>query len=362
MTDEERAEFQQKVRPVRLCLTKIRKFASKVVNSSTILLPAYKKRVAELKMPDRVIPHDVATRWNSTYDMLTAALEYRKVVDAMCADRELGLRKYELGAPVHQRTDTVDCLHVCSPAAPLVVAPQIFKDATYFFSRGTPNLATVIPAMDLIDQRLATKHLQSAKYDFSIRTAMGLAKKTLNKYYELTDASEAYRITMSTFINLLHPSYKKAYFEKAGWLAEWTDVAEGLSGLASCTQYCMEARIHVRICYDWVAGLEFLFAPHANLVYSLLSDHHHQWLQPSSASRLRTGRNKRGRPLAFILDYRRIVADARTSSWSSPGAMLRAGACPKIHAMYGEGCELDESWQLVRSSISRFASYRSNPG
>ncbi|EIW63678.1 uncharacterized protein TRAVEDRAFT_95943, partial [Trametes versicolor FP-101664 SS1] len=132
--------------------------------------------------------------------MLTVALEYRKVVDSMCADRDLGLRKYELGA----REWTI--------ARQLTDVLKVFKDATYFFSRGTPNLATVIPAMDLIDQQLATKHLQTAKYDFAIRTAMGLAKKTLNKYYELTDASKAYRIAM-----VLHPSYKKAYFEKAGW-------------------------------------------------------------------------------------------------------------------------------------------------
>lgn len=53
--------------------------------------------------------------------------------------------------------------------------------------------------MDLIDQRLTTQHKQTAKYDFAIRTAMGLAKRTLNKYYELTDSSEAYRIAMSEY-------------------------------------------------------------------------------------------------------------------------------------------------------------------
>lgn len=51
--------------------------------------------------------------------------------------------------------------------------------------------------MDLIDQHLATKHQQTAKYNYAIRTAMGLAECTLNKYYELTDMSEAYRIAMS---------------------------------------------------------------------------------------------------------------------------------------------------------------------
>ncbi|EIW51355.1 uncharacterized protein TRAVEDRAFT_101781, partial [Trametes versicolor FP-101664 SS1] len=102
------------------------------------------------------------------------------------------------------------------------IAHQL-TDVLKFFSRGTPNLATVIPAMDLIDQQLASKHKMTAKYDFAIRTAMGLAKRTLNKYYELSDSSEAYRIAM-----ILHPSFKKAYFEQAAWLPEWIETAEGL--------------------------------------------------------------------------------------------------------------------------------------
>lgn len=94
--------------------------------------------------------------------------------------------------------------------------------------------------MDTINQRLATKHKETAKYNFAIWTAMGLAKKTLNKYYELSDASEVYRIAMSKSENalklyaaylrpaVLHPSYKKAYFEHVGWEAEWINIAEGL--------------------------------------------------------------------------------------------------------------------------------------
>jgi hypothetical protein len=42
------------------------------------------------------MPRDVATRWNSTFDMLDYALEHRKAVDTVMQRRDLHLRKYEL--------------------------------------------------------------------------------------------------------------------------------------------------------------------------------------------------------------------------------------------------------------------------
>jgi hypothetical protein len=43
-----------------------------------------------------MIPRDVVTRWNSTHDMMVFALEYRKPIDAITADKSLKLRKFEL--------------------------------------------------------------------------------------------------------------------------------------------------------------------------------------------------------------------------------------------------------------------------
>ena len=42
------------------------------------------------------MPRDVATRWNSTFDMLNFALEYRKALDMISAEREMELRQCEL--------------------------------------------------------------------------------------------------------------------------------------------------------------------------------------------------------------------------------------------------------------------------
>ena len=76
---------------------------------------------------------------------------------------------------------------------------QILKDATLFFSRDTPNLAMVIPAMDHIDEVLSSQSLDR-RYDVSIRASLGLAKKTLNRYYSITDMSEVYRIAMGMYL------------------------------------------------------------------------------------------------------------------------------------------------------------------
>lgn len=73
----------------------------------------------------------------------------------------------------------------------------MFKAATLFFSRQTPNLAQVIPAMDHLDKVLATASI-SPKYAEPVRVACGIAKKALNRYYSYTDMSSTYRIAMST--------------------------------------------------------------------------------------------------------------------------------------------------------------------
>jgi hypothetical protein len=57
----------------------------------------------------------------------------------------------------------------------------------------------------------------------AIVSAMGLARKKLDRYYSLTDSSTVYRIAM-----VLHPGMKLKYFRQQGWEDDWIEQAESL--------------------------------------------------------------------------------------------------------------------------------------
>ena len=147
-------------------LLQLQKLAFNVIYSTTIILPVWHAILEQLNLPDQIMPCDVSTRWNSTFDMLNNT------------DWKIS----------QQLRDTL----------------KIFKDTTLFFSQGTPNLATVIPAMDLIDERLAMESINRA-LSVPIQAALGIAKTTMNKYYTKTDLSEVYRIAMGEH-RLLSPA------------------------------------------------------------------------------------------------------------------------------------------------------------
>ena len=102
LSNDEQERLSESIRPVKLTLVKVKfnstyrlstsnmalqicKIAYKIIHSTTILLPAWKDLLgSELKMSIRNIPHDMATRWNSTFDMLDFALEYQKPSNRWC--------------------------------------------------------------------------------------------------------------------------------------------------------------------------------------------------------------------------------------------------------------------------------------
>ena len=74
-----------------------------------------------MKLKERMIPRDVRTRWNSTFDMLDVAIHYRKALKRLCDDKENGLREYEISEEEWQiakelRKTLRVCAHVRSTA------------------------------------------------------------------------------------------------------------------------------------------------------------------------------------------------------------------------------------------------------
>ncbi|KIM35200.1 hypothetical protein M413DRAFT_46116, partial [Hebeloma cylindrosporum] len=163
-----------------------------IKNSSTIILPRWYEVLKSLLLAPCMMPRDIATHWNLTYDMLEFANEYHAALNVMTADHDMNLRKFELS-----KKEWTMATELC----------DIFKHGTLFFSCDTPNISTVIPAMDHIDEYLATAS-RDVKYSGAIHAALTLRKKTLNRYYDKTDHSEVYRIAM-----VLHPRHKLHYFK-----------------------------------------------------------------------------------------------------------------------------------------------------
>ena len=134
LTEEELTRVKESVTPIRLVLTKVspinkhqhqsmnqqtsvlqlRGLSLAIKNSSTIALPKWYEVLVSLSLKARIMPRDVATCWNSTYDMLKFATEYQAALDIMTADRDMSLRKFELSNKEWgMATELCDVLHVC---------------------------------------------------------------------------------------------------------------------------------------------------------------------------------------------------------------------------------------------------------
>ncbi|KAE9402459.1 hypothetical protein BT96DRAFT_816515 [Gymnopus androsaceus JB14] len=152
----------------------------KIINLTTLLLPRWREQVANMEFRNRILPRDVATRWNSTYDMLAAFLEMRDPVTKFLDRPSNGLAEYLLE---DEEWDAIEGL---------ISALKILKDTTTFFSSNVPIVAAVIPAMDAIDETFATGIIDKQILSEPICHALTIGKKTLNKYYMLTDESHIY--------------------------------------------------------------------------------------------------------------------------------------------------------------------------
>ncbi|THV05846.1 hypothetical protein K435DRAFT_646377 [Dendrothele bispora CBS 962.96] len=152
--------------------------------------------------------------------MLSFALDYRAAIKEFTADAENNLRDWELSLREWELLESLrDSL-------------KVLYDATNIFSTQQPTIAEVISIMDKIDSFLATRIIetptdnctQRVEVSEALKTSLILAKRTLNKYYTLTDSSSVYRIAM-----VLHPSKKLEYFREQNWAASWVDEAHKIT-------------------------------------------------------------------------------------------------------------------------------------
>ena len=107
---------------------------------------------------------------------------------------------------------------------------QILKDATTFFASNMPIVAAVIPAINAIDKMFATGIIDKQILSEPIHHALTIGKKTLNKYYTLTDKSHIYWVAMGKLFYFL--SFKilnwlscssSSFFQARPLLQGWLD-------------------------------------------------------------------------------------------------------------------------------------------
>ena len=68
-----------------------------------------------------------------------------------------------------------------------------------FFSTSCPPVSSVIPAMDTIDRTFTMASMGDEDFCLPVKLGLKLGKRIMNKYYNLTDESEIYCVSIGIF-------------------------------------------------------------------------------------------------------------------------------------------------------------------
>ncbi|KAE8230146.1 hypothetical protein CF326_g4862 [Tilletia indica] len=172
---------------------------------------------AECKREGCKSPHsllrDVATRWDSTYNMIERAL---RVWDGIIAFTD----RLDSQVPKDKRLRRSDAADLRK----LVLLLKPLAEATLKFSVSAhPTIGEVVGMFEDLDKHFVD--LQESEYEEEVwKESARRGHIIASKYYDLTGETNIYSLAL-----LLHPNYRASYMEIQKWPEEWrTDATEQL--------------------------------------------------------------------------------------------------------------------------------------
>ncbi|KAE8241013.1 hypothetical protein A4X13_0g7602 [Tilletia indica] len=163
------------------------------------------------KTPHTIV-RDVATRWNSTFDMIESGLRLWKGIIAYTERDNTPIPKNKR----LKRTDEDDLRKLFEFLKPI-------SDATLKFShKDVPTIGEVIGLFEDLDRGFV--QIQNKEGEALVWTQAASRAHAVNaKYYGLTEQAEVYTLGM-----LLHPNYRSMFMTVLKWPDDWKEEAEQL--------------------------------------------------------------------------------------------------------------------------------------
>ena len=212
-------------------------------NSTTIVLPQWFSVLQELELAEQMMPRDVKTRWNSTFDMLDFAVEHITAINTITGDCDMKLRQYELSEDewdmarqlrdVLKVSSTFQLVFMLSNDSALL---DLQRRDIVFFPRDTQYRYRHTSHGS---HRRAPRHCCNWKQVPSCnqgcpRDWKKNSQPVLWQNWSFWGFQDCYGYVIPAFLLrkllylflVLHPRHKLEYFKNAGWPDDWIEEAK----------------------------------------------------------------------------------------------------------------------------------------